>query len=130
MPISLVELVPEEDATVLPAYEDAWKTAPYYPAVINDMDLDSALSSVPASLRESQRSDRFSCASLTTFSSASSGGDDNGEISDSPLDPLPWMGVDLSRVPSYTTALRTGRLYSYSGNSLPAYDSIVPATSI
>ncbi|CAO3594285.1 unnamed protein product [Absidia cylindrospora] len=130
VPLSLVELVPEEDATVLPAYEDAWRTAPYYPAAINDIDIDSPISSVPTSLRESQQSIRNSCASSASFSSASSADvDDDDEIATSPLDPLPWMGVDLSRVPSYTTALRTGRLYSYSGNSLPAYDSIAPATS-
>lgn len=37
---------------------------------------------------------------------------------------LPWQGIDLSRVPSYTTAIRSNRLYSFSG-SLPGYDSVV-----
>ncbi|KAI9275774.1 hypothetical protein BDA99DRAFT_457465 [Phascolomyces articulosus] len=40
-------------------------------------------------------------------------------------DPLPWwQGVDLSRVPSYSTACASRRLYSFSG-SLPAYDTLV-----
>jgi hypothetical protein len=40
-------------------------------------------------------------------------------------DRLPWdiSGIDLSRVPSYTTAVRSNRLYSFSG-SLPTYESI------
>jgi hypothetical protein len=35
----------------------------------------------------------------------------------------PFNGMDLSRVPSYTTAVRSNRLYSFSG-SLPTYESI------
>ncbi|OAD70436.1 hypothetical protein PHYBLDRAFT_148352 [Phycomyces blakesleeanus NRRL 1555(-)] len=33
------------------------------------------------------------------------------------------VGIDLSRVPSYTTAINSRRLYSFSG-SLPTYDSV------
>ncbi|SAM07828.1 hypothetical protein [Absidia glauca] len=115
IPLSLVEMVPEEDATVLPAYEDAWRSAPYNPS--------TNANSAPSS---SSSSNRDSCASSASFSSEE---DMHG---DSPCqqDTLPWMGIDLSRVPSYTTALRTDRLYSYSGYSLPAYDSIANPTAV
>ncbi|ORX54055.1 hypothetical protein DM01DRAFT_1390367 [Hesseltinella vesiculosa] len=43
--------------------------------------------------------------------------------------PLPWLTSDLTRVPSYSSALRTGRLYSYSGNSLPSYDSLAASAA-
>lgn len=113
IPLSLVEMVPEEDATVLPAYEDAWRSAPYNPST----------NSAPSS---SSSSNRDSCASSASFSSEE---DVHG---DSPCqqDTLPWMGIDLSRVPSYTSALRTNRLYSYSGYSLPAYDAIANPTAV
>ncbi|KAI8343150.1 hypothetical protein BC941DRAFT_410554 [Chlamydoabsidia padenii] len=103
VPLSLVEMVPEEDVTVLPAYEDAWRSAPYHPTDIANSDTSS--------------SNRHSYASSASFSS-------EDDVLPCEQDTLPWMGVDLSRVPSYATALRTGRLYSYSGYSLPTYDSI------
>ncbi|KAI8086592.1 uncharacterized protein BX664DRAFT_336253 [Halteromyces radiatus] len=116
IPIVIIEMVPEEDISVLPAYEDAWRTAPYFPP--NDLtSVESSSSSLSSS--SSNNTNRHSCAMSTAFSLQE---DDSYEQQE--LDPLPWMGVDLTRVPSYTTALRTGRLYSYSGHSLPSYDSL------
>lgn len=50
---------------------------------------------------------------------------DEDEEESNPEEGLVWAfnGIDLSRVPSYTTAVRSNRLYSFSG-SLPTYESI------
>ncbi|KAI8068516.1 hypothetical protein BC940DRAFT_332920 [Gongronella butleri] len=69
----------------------------------------------------SQDADRSSPSSIASSSASSASASDD--------DTLPWMCADLTRVPSYTTALRTGRLYSYSGNSLPSYDALLAAAN-
>lgn len=146
IPVVIAEISPEEDINALPAYEDAWKSAPYDPqqvaALIARGDLPPSLAiSAPnaaagtanATLSSSDTDDEmdpltqpntptstdFNLNTNTNSSSnnSTSGGGDG-------LEPLPWQGIDLSRVPSYTTAIRSNRLYSFSG-SLPGYDSVV-----
>lgn len=136
IPIVIAEISPEEDQNALPAYEDAWRSAPYDPqqleALVARGDLPPSLAiSAPNELAsgatnllssdtddeaETPRSNRAS-----TISSSSSTGGNNTNTN---LLGNPWEGIDLSRVPSYTTAIRSNRLYSFSG-SLPGYESII-----
>lgn len=114
VPIILASVAPEEDADELPAYEDAWKSLPYDPntiaALISSGDLSASGFSRPST-------QLFNDAGSTSGSSSS---EDEG--------PAPWEGFDLTRVPSYSTALRTGRQHSFSGPSLPPYESLVTVT--
>ncbi|CAO3623902.1 unnamed protein product [Cunninghamella blakesleeana] len=130
IPIVLAAMSVDEDVNALPAYEDAWKSLPYDPETIAQM---IASGSLPPSLAFASPNQAASIAANTfsnddTVSSSTS----SNSISSSHLssqqqqqfDPLPWEGVDLSRVPSYTTAIRSTRIYSFSGTSLPNYDSL------
>lgn len=127
IPIVISEISPEEDENVLPAYEDAWKSAPYDPQQVAAL---IARGDLPPSIAISAPNEAASAANRTL---ASSDTDDEGDshtrshtptsLDDNSL-ALPWQGIDISRVPSYTTAIRSNRLYSFSG-SLPGYDSVV-----
>ncbi|SAM05744.1 hypothetical protein [Absidia glauca] len=145
IPIIIAAISLEEDTNALPAYEDAWRSAPYDPATISQLIASGAL---PPSLAVSIPN---AAASMAHTSFSSDDGDRGGESEDNinssntslsaetsttqatPIDitptstgacdPLPWQGIDLSRVPSYTTAVRSNRLYSFSG-SLPTYESV------
>jgi hypothetical protein len=125
IPIVIAEISPEEDENALPAYEDAWKSVPYDPqqlaALVERGDLPPSLAltapnqaAIDARSRLSSDTDDEDSRASTPTGSRSSAAD---QLS------LPWEGIDLSRVPSYTTAIRSNRLYSFSG-SLPGYDSI------
>ncbi|KAI8086479.1 uncharacterized protein BX664DRAFT_366029 [Halteromyces radiatus] len=131
IPIIIAAISAEEDANALPAYEDAWRTAPYDPATISQLIASGQL---PPSLAVSIPN----AAASMAHSSLSSGDENNTSGLPSPSSspssptaatttdvdsPLPWQGIDLSRVPSYTTAVRSNRLYSFSG-SLPTYESV------
>ncbi|KAL0075699.1 hypothetical protein J3Q64DRAFT_1769164 [Phycomyces blakesleeanus] len=110
--IILAPISPDEDINWLPAYEDAWKSAPYDPSTLEEMvDRGQLPPSVAYTLPNA-------AASQAHTSIAS---EDSEELGDLPS--LPWQGIDLSRVPSYTTAIHSRRLYSFSG-SLPTYDSV------
>ncbi|ORZ12675.1 or S-antigen, C-terminal domain-domain-containing protein [Absidia repens] len=141
IPIIIAAISVEDDANALPAYEDAWRSMPYDPATISQLIASGAL---PPSLGVSIPN---AAASMAHTSFSSDDGDrvenDNGSTNSennntstassttalnieqaSDCDsPLPWQGIDLSRVPSYTTAVRSNRLYSFSG-SLPTYESV------
>ncbi|KAI8391182.1 uncharacterized protein BYT42DRAFT_509054 [Radiomyces spectabilis] len=67
---------------------------------------------------------------LPTYEAASdSTDDDEEEDSLQPYQPILWNGLDLSRVPSYTTAVQSNRFYI--SGSLPTYESIcVPPSQI
>ncbi|KAG2223955.1 hypothetical protein INT45_013412 [Circinella minor] len=123
IPIIIASLAPEEVANELPAYEDAWKSMPYDPVLVASLIASGDLpSSIARALPNEAASNIESTNTSTTTSSASSIDED---VVRGPEDPLPWwQGVDLSRVPSYSTACTSRRLYSFSG-SLPAYDSLV-----
>ncbi|KAF7727843.1 hypothetical protein EC973_006956 [Apophysomyces ossiformis] len=95
IPIVIAAVAPEEDVNALPAYEDAWKSVPYDPSILSDLLASGGLSNA----------------------SSQAEAEEHGDV-------LPWMGMDLTRVPSYSTAVRSSRLYSFSGPSLPTYDSL------
>jgi hypothetical protein len=102
----------------LPTYEDAWKSAPYNPQELSDLIQQGHL---PPSLALTAPN----YAAHTADHMFSSDTEDESDSSTPTQEnfSLPWEGIDLSRVPSYTTAIRSNRLYSFSG-SLPGYDSI------
>ncbi|KAF7728656.1 hypothetical protein EC973_005693 [Apophysomyces ossiformis] len=110
IPVIIAAVSPEEDVNALPAYEDAWKSLPYDPSMVSAL---IAAGGLPPSVALAIPNEAASRARTAVAEEAE-------EYDDTPS---PWQGVDLSRVPSYTTAIRSGRLYSFSG-SLPAYDSV------
>lgn len=127
IPIIISEISPEEDDNALPSYEDAWKSAPYDPQQVEAL---IARGDLPPSIAISAPNEAAIGASRTL---ASTDTDDEGDSHTQPSTPgstnngsleLPWQGIDISRVPSYTTAIRSNRLYSFSG-SLPGYDSVI-----
>jgi len=107
-----------EEVNALPAYEDAWKSMPYDPEVLRQL---IASGGMPRSLAVAIPNAAASNAHHNTTHQNS----DEDEEESGPGDGLVWAfnGIDLSRVPSYTTAVRSNRLYSFSG-SLPTYESI------
>lgn len=102
----------EEDENALPAYEDAWKSAPYDPQQVAAL---IARGDLPPSVAITAPNEAASSANRTLSSSDTE--EENDHLA------LPWEGIDISRVPSYTTAIRSNRLYSFSG-SLPGYDAV------
>lgn len=117
IPIVIAEVSPEQDENALPAYEDAWKSAPYDPQQLAAL---VARGDLPPSLAITAPNELASGANATLSSSDTEDEESSGDR----LGVNPWEGVDLSRVPSYTTAIRSNRLYSFSG-SLPGYDAVV-----
>ncbi|KAG2198231.1 hypothetical protein INT46_005222 [Mucor plumbeus] len=134
IPVVIADISPEEDENALPAYEDAWKSAPYDPQQVAAL---IARGDLPPSIAISAPNEAAIGAN-TTLSSSDTDDEDHHTRPSTPVTPcvegyvapadggltLPWQGIDLSRVPSYTTAIRSNRLYSFSG-SLPGYDSLV-----
>lgn len=123
IPIVIAEVSPENDENALPAYEDAWKSAPYDPQQVATL---IARGDLPPSIAISAPN-QAAIGANTTLSHSSDTEDENEHSQ--PNTPssslmLPWEGIDLSRVPSYTTAIRSNRLYSFSG-SLPGYESLI-----
>lgn len=118
----IAEISPEEDENTLPAYEDAWRSAPYDPAQLEAL---VARGDLPPSIAISAPNELASGATTLLSSSDTEDETDSNRVSNSSdnLLSVPWEGVDLSRVPSYTTAIRSNRLYSFSG-SLPGYESV------
>ncbi|KAG0946140.1 hypothetical protein G6F57_002789 [Rhizopus arrhizus] len=121
IPIMIAEMSPEEDENTLPAYEDAWKSAPYDPQQVAAL---IARGDLPPSVAISTPN----AAAIVANNSLASSDTEDDEPNTRPSTPvntaLLWEGIDLSRVPSYTTAIRSNRLYSFSG-SLPGYESAV-----
>ncbi|KAI9305261.1 hypothetical protein BJ944DRAFT_265488 [Cunninghamella echinulata] len=136
IPIILATLSVEEDANALPAYEDAWKSVPYDPTTIAQLiasgGLPPSLAIATPNSAASLAATTFSnddpptgASTTTSLSPSSSSSINNSLVTEATNhdDPLPWQGLDLSRVPSYTTAIRSTRIYSFSG-CLPTYDSL------
>ncbi|KAI8877421.1 hypothetical protein K501DRAFT_230266 [Backusella circina FSU 941] len=125
IPVVIAEISPEEDENALPAYEDAWKSVPYDPqqlaALVESGDLPPSLALTAPNQAAIDARSRLSSDTDDEDSRASTPTGGHREAAD--FLSLPWQGIDLSRVPSYTTAIRSNRLYSFSG-SLPGYDSI------
>ncbi|CEG80803.1 hypothetical protein RMATCC62417_15088 [Rhizopus microsporus] len=122
IPIVIADVSPE-DESALPSYEDAWKSAPCdSQQVANLIARGSLLSSIAIYVPNA--------AATVANSTLSSSDTEDEESSTRPLTPTstqmtdPWEDIDLSRVPSYTTAIRSNRLYSFSG-TLPGYESVV-----
>ncbi|CAO3621690.1 unnamed protein product [Mucor hiemalis] len=125
IPVVIAEISPEEDENILPAYEDAWKSAPYDPQQVAAL---IARGDLPPSIAISAPN-AAAIGVNSTLNHNSDTDDDTQPETPTPTDTnsslsLPWEGIDLSRVPSYTTAIRSNRLYSFSG-SLPGYDAVV-----
>ncbi|ORX49121.1 hypothetical protein DM01DRAFT_1309175 [Hesseltinella vesiculosa] len=129
----MVSAMSNDDAGALPAYEDTWKSIPYDPDTFARMVAEGML---PTSLVRATPNEAASLATQSVMDEplmpSMSGNTTplpsprpaHQESTDTPYDPLPWQALDLSRVPSYTTACRTNRLYSFSG-SLPTYESAI-----
>ncbi|KAI7897545.1 uncharacterized protein BX663DRAFT_533762 [Cokeromyces recurvatus] len=118
IPIVIAEISPEEDENALPSYEDAWRSAPYDPQQVSQL---IARGDLPPSIAISAPNEAAS--GVNAMLSSSDTDDENDSIRNNNTTPA-WEGIDLSRVPSYTTAIRSNRLYSFSG-SLPGYDAVV-----
>lgn len=118
IPIVIAEVSPEQGENALPAYEDAWKSAPYDPqqlaALIERGDLPPSLAMTAPNELASTANTLLSSSDTDTEEMSNRGSNDSN----------PWEGIDLSRVPSYTTVIRSNRLYSFSG-SLPGYDAVI-----
>ncbi|CDH48601.1 arrestin domain-containing protein [Lichtheimia corymbifera JMRC:FSU:9682] len=126
VPIIIAAVAPDEDANQLPAYEDAWKTLPYDTRTIEGM---IASGNLPQSVAIAIPNAAANRIQEIPDSANNSGDEGEQQQQQHQQQPLPWEGFDLSRVPSYTTAVRSGRLYSFSG-SLPTYESIaIPGTT-
>ncbi|KAI7901984.1 uncharacterized protein BX663DRAFT_436565 [Cokeromyces recurvatus] len=110
IPVIIAPMIPEEDGNELPAYEDAWRSIPC------DAETLTPLIHVPRT---------NSLPSIDSNSSLSSTLSNHQQQDDllTP-EPLPWMGFDISRVPSYGTALRSSVPCTLTP-SLPNYESIV-----
>jgi hypothetical protein len=117
VPLIISSVAHSEEVNALPAYEDAWKSMPYDPEVLRQL---IASGGMPTSLAMAIPNAAASSARQTTSQQNS-----DEEEEESVDDGLVWAfnAVDLSRVPSYTTAVRSNRLYSFSG-SLPTYESV------
>ncbi|GAB5587820.1 hypothetical protein Unana1_02720 [Umbelopsis nana] len=116
VPLIISSVSHSEELNALPAYEDAWKSMPYDPEVLRQL---IASGGMPRSLAVAIPNAAASNAQSTQQNS------DEDEEESNTEEGLVWAfnGIDLSRVPSYTTAVRSNRLYSFSG-SLPTYESI------
>lgn len=143
--------LPEDDENILPAYEDAWRSLPYDAQVLAQLiAMGEIPSNCPSSSFSSPSSTPVSSStrsrSTTTNSSSS---DSLASLSNSSLlssarsslylepedeelfnteQPTPaavcWRGMDICRVPSYATALRTTDVPCTLTSSLPTYESI------
>ncbi|CAO3645379.1 unnamed protein product [Cunninghamella blakesleeana] len=117
IPISIIDKTSEEDSNALPAYEDSWRSELYCPQVTLESN-DPSITITSPSL--SSRSSSASSFSYSLHSADEQQHDDH----DQRPDIIPWLGTDLSRVPSYRTALRSERLYSITRRDLPSYESL------
>lgn len=126
-------MLPEDDDNALPAYEDAWRSIPYDAETLAHMIATGEVSPSAASITPPPPTAPpaliMASDSHSTLSSLSSNSINCNSFNEDDLltpEPLPWMGIDISRVPSYTTALRTGAPCTLSP-SLPNYESITIA---
>jgi hypothetical protein len=72
----------------------------------------------------SSRNSSETLSSSTSSGISSAGNSFYSEEDMSSLEPVSWMGMDICRVPSYATALRTTDGPCTLSPSLPTYDSI------
>lgn len=105
IPVVITPMVPEQVGEDLPPYQDAWRS-------ITSHDPET-LAHMIAMGEVIPPSDSYSSLSSS-----------NSSLSDEEVT-TPWMGVNISRVPSYATALRTGNIPCHASSSLPTYDSII-----
>ncbi|KAI8638926.1 hypothetical protein BD408DRAFT_393256 [Parasitella parasitica] len=131
IPVVIAPMLPEDDDNVLPAYEDAWRSIPYNVETLAHMiDMGevspSAAAAAPPPAPPALLATSDSHSTLSSLSSNSVNSNSFSERDYMSPEPLPWMGIDISRVPSYTTALRTGTPCTLTP-SLPNYESITLA---
>jgi hypothetical protein len=113
IPVVIAPMAPEEDGNFLPAYEEALRSVPYTAETTARL-IDTGeihYYATTAMLSPPTMSDSHS-----TLSSSESEEDEP--------ESLPWRGVNISRVPSYATALRTSGHSCQIPSELPTYDSI------
>jgi hypothetical protein len=111
VPVVIAPVAPEDDANILPTYENAWRSMPYDPLLAEQLH----------TLREIPR--HVPSRSNSTDSSSTSSSSSIEDL----LETMPWMGFDISRVPSYGTAMRTVDIPHQFNSTLPTYDSLVMA---
>ncbi|KAI8983478.1 hypothetical protein BDB01DRAFT_760426 [Pilobolus umbonatus] len=127
IPVIISEFSPDEDVNILPAYEDAWKSAPYDPQQVADLvargDLPRSLALASPNAAAIGAGNAFSFSDTEEDLDSGPQSSSTADTSNSSYSSLPWQRFDLNRVPSYTTAIRSNRLYSF--GSLPAYENAV-----
>lgn len=110
----------EEEGNFLPAYEEALRSLPYtadtMPRLIETGEIHYYATTTAATAMV------ISPDSHSTLSSTSS-----SESEEDEPEPLSWRGVNITRVPSYATALRTAGHPCQISSELPTYDSIIIA---
>lgn len=97
-------MIPEDDGSILPAYEDAIHSIPYTEDTVTHL---IAMGEIPAPPDMSLSDSSLSISSTISSSSTST----------------TWLGADMNRVPSYTTAILSSQpcdIYP----SLPNYESL------
>lgn len=99
--------VPQDDQDILPPYQATNRRSIHYdPETLAHM----------IAMGEIRPPARSSPPSLSSITSTESDSDD--------LIPTHWMGMDISTVPSYATALLSTNVPCASTSSLPTYESI------
>lgn len=119
IPVVIAPLAPEDDQNALPAYEDAWKTIPYDSETLADM---IAMGEVRPPMTPQLTSDSVSSIMSDASSTLSSLAEEEEEEEN---EPICWNGMDITRCPSYSTALLSNNVPCNYSQSLPSYDSIV-----
>lgn len=113
----IAPLTHEERGNFLPAYEEALRSTPYTSGTTahlietGEIYFYATSATLPTMVMSSDPN--------STISSTSSSESENYGH-----EPLSWRGVNMSRVPSYATALRTA---GQNSSELPTYDSIAIA---
>ncbi|KAI8876883.1 hypothetical protein K501DRAFT_231270 [Backusella circina FSU 941] len=117
IPVVIAPILLEEDLNALPSYEETWRSIPYDPYAQEQM--------VSMDDHRSERPSRSSsCDSYSSISTSSTLSTTSSSFDEDRLEPVPWMGMDICRVPSYSTAVRTANIPCHIAPSLPSYESI------
>ncbi|KAF7732032.1 hypothetical protein EC973_007137 [Apophysomyces ossiformis] len=135
VPVIVIDSFAQQtELNTLPAYDQTWRSVPYDPAVLAALRSSPSTSILPALAPQHSREPVTISGHTRSLSIASNnikndqtpmgpsddpsnGNDDNDNEAS-----LWWQGMDLSRVPSYRTALQNEAVPFSS--SLPTYDSL------
>ncbi|KAG2237231.1 hypothetical protein BDF21DRAFT_377119 [Thamnidium elegans] len=108
IPMVIAPSLPEDEDDILPPYQENRRSIYYDPETLAHM----------IAMGEVMPCSRSSPPSLSSITSGSSIGCEDDVI------PTRWMGMDISTVPSYATALLASNIPCASSCSLPTYESI------